>query len=79
MHSSLGYKSLTELEREFKRNKKAANDESIYHYSPPARLMKKAAKLLTEKLFVLASTDPMPKKCSKRTACYTKKLQHPCH
>ncbi len=43
MHSSLGYQSLTELEREFKTNTKAANGESIYHYSPSARLMKRAA------------------------------------
>ena len=49
MHSSLGYQSLTELEREFITNAKAANDESIDHYSPSARLMKRAAKLLTEK------------------------------
>ena len=79
MHSSLGYQSLTELEREFITNTKAANDESIDHYSPSARLMKRATKLLNEKSLESALTDAMPKKCFEEHARYTKKLQLPWH
>ena len=79
MHSSLGYQSLTKLEREFKRNTKAANDESIYHYSPCARLMKRATKLLNEKSLETALRDAMPKTCFEQNAQYTKKLQLPWH
>ena len=43
MHSSLGYQSPIEFEREFIGKTKAANDETTYQNSQSARLIKRAA------------------------------------
>ena len=43
MHSSLGYQSPIEFEREFMGKATAANDETLLQNSQTARLMKRAA------------------------------------